>query len=119
MGGIIGSTCNTTFQEWYNYGIPGAPVGKKLRAIRTVAENWPPGSQTLNVDLNGTFSYDTEGKMTSEGYPTDNAGTTASLGMSYDTMGRLNTLTDQLASVNIIASTSYGPANELTDMSGN
>ena len=36
--------------------------------------------------------------------------------MSYDTMGRLNTLTDQLASVNVIASASYGPANELLSM---
>ena len=37
----------------------------------------------MNVDLNATFSYDTEGKMTGETYPTDNGGTTASLGMSY------------------------------------
>src|SRR5580698_6796702 len=26
MGGSVGG-CTTTFQEWYNYGIPGAPVG--------------------------------------------------------------------------------------------
>ena len=37
MGGNTGSGCNTTFQEWYNYGIPGAPVGKKLRATRTLS----------------------------------------------------------------------------------
>ena len=70
----------------------------------------------MNADLNATFAFDTEGKMTSESYPTDNAGATASLSMSYDTMGRLNTLRDQLTSNNIIASTSYGPANELLSM---
>ena len=56
--------------------------------------------------------------MTSEGYPTDNAGTTASLGFGFDSMGRMYSLTDQLASQQIIQSATYGPANELTQITG-
>ena len=117
-GGNIGSGCTTTFQEWYNYGVPGAAVGKKMRVTRTLSEVQSPGSQVMNVDLNGSFTYDNEGRMTSEGYPTDNAGTTASIGFGFDSMGRMYTLTDQLASQTIIQSATYGPANELTQITG-
>jgi len=111
------SPCDTTFTEMYNYGVPGAPVGKRLWATRNLALNYYPYSQTMNVDLDGAFSYDNEGRMTSEGYPTDNAGTTASLTLGIDSMGRLYSLTDQ-TSAQLIQSASYGPAGELTQIYG-
>ena len=47
--------------------------------------------------LSATFSYDNEGRMTAETYPTDNSGNTASLSYAFDKMGRLNTMTDNIS----------------------
>ena len=55
---------------------------------------------------------------TAETYPTDNSGNTANLSYAFDKMGRLNTMTDNIAMETLIASASYGPANELTGISG-
>jgi RHS repeat-associated protein len=110
-------TCDTTFTEMYNYGVPGAPVGKELQATRTLQYSgigWFPYTLTLAA----TFSYDNEGRMTGETYPTDNSGTTASLSYTFDGMGRLNTMTDNIASQTLIAGASYGPANEITSITG-
>ena len=92
----------------YGYGVPGAPVGKQLTVNR--------GSATFS--LGATFTYDNEGRMTAETYPSDNFGTTASLGFTFDSMGRPSTMTDNIASQTIVAGTTYGPANELTAIAG-
>ncbi len=41
-----------------------------------------------------------------------------SLGYTYDSMGRLYTMTDQVAGNTLISSASYGSANELTNITG-
>jgi hypothetical protein len=61
----------------YTYATSGAPVGKELLATRTLqysGEGWFP----YTVTLAATFSYDNEGRMTAETYPTDNSGNTVS-----------------------------------------
>ena len=60
--------------------------------------------------------------MTSVQYP--NSGTTSApvtgpnLGWAFDTMGRLNTMTDLAAQSTIIGGATYGPANQLLTVSG-
>ena len=56
--------------------------------------------------------------MTGETYPTDDSGTTANLSYTFDSMGRLNTMTDNIASKTLITGASYGPANELLTITG-
>ena len=111
-------TCDTTFTEMYTYATSGAPVGKQLQVARTLEwasySEWVPESVTLSA----TFSYDNEGRMTGETYPTDNSGTTANLSYTFDSMGRLNTMTDNIASKTLITGASYGPANELLSVTG-
>ncbi len=52
--------------------------------------------------------------MTAEQYPLSGP----NLGYGYDTMGRLNTMTDLGTSTSIISGTTYGPASELLTMTG-
>jgi YD repeat-containing protein len=103
-------TCDTTFLETYLYGTQAspsaAPTAKWLSTTRTLQWNgvgWGPYS----VLLTGTFTYDNEGRITSETYPTDVNGSIANLSYAFDQMGRLNTMTDNLASQQIIAGASY------------
>ncbi len=109
--------CDTTFTELYNYGTPGAPVGKELLVTRTLQQSgvgWSP----YTVTLAATFSYDNEGRINQETYPTDNSGATANLSYTFDSMGRLNTMTDNVAMQQLIQGATYGPANELTAITG-
>ena len=66
----------------------------------------------VHLNLRATFTYDNEGRMTGETYPTDDSGTTANLSYTFDSMGRLNTMTDNIASKTLITGASYGPAND-------
>ncbi len=109
--------CDTTFTELYNYGTPGAPVGKELLVTRTLQQSgvgWSPYTATLAA----TFSYDSEGRINQETYPTDNSGANANLSYTFDSMGRLNTMTDNVAMQQLIQGATYGPANELTAITG-
>ncbi len=116
--------CDTTFTELYTYGvIPStsqgipAPVGKELLVTRTLQQSgvgWSP----YTVTLAATFSYDNEGRINQETYPTDNSGATANLSYTFDSMGRLNTMTDNVAMQQLIQGATYGPANELTAITG-
>jgi YD repeat-containing protein len=66
------SACDTTFTEMYTYSVAGAPVGKQLETTRTLQYSgmgWYPYS----FDLAATFSYDNEGRLTGETYPTDHS----------------------------------------------
>jgi RHS repeat-associated protein len=106
----VGGNCGTTLTEMYSYSVPGAVTGKRLRVARSGFYN-PP---TMSFDLNGSFTYDNEGRMTAEQYP--NAGPNLSFG--YDAMGRPYSVTDVGASQTIIGSASYGAGGQLVSMSG-
>ena len=103
-----GPSCNTTFTEMYSYGV--APVTKRLRVTR--------GTQTFNLDSG--YTYDTEGRMTAIQYPSSWNGSSwvagANLGNTYDSMGRLQKLTDLTAQSDIISNATYGPAGQLLTM---
>ena len=103
-----GPSCNTTFTEMYSYGV--APVTKRLRVTR--------GTQTFNLDSG--YTYDTEGRMTAIQYPSSWNGSSwvagKNLGTTYDSMGRLQKLTDLTAQSDIISNATYGPAGQLLTM---
>ena len=98
--------CDTTFEEMYDYSQPGGKIGKRLRTTRSLYANQILGYEAVNLDLNSTYVYDNEGRMTSVQYP--NSGPSSSpvtgpnLGWAFDTMGRLNTMTDLAAQTSII-----------------
>ena len=91
-----------TFSEWYSYTQAGSLAGKQLKASQT-------GSTALN--LNGAWTYNNEGKMTSVTYPSvsNHSGTYTT---SYDSMARPSTLVDN-SSNTWASNVSYGPSNEL------
>ncbi len=87
---------------------------ESTRTLQQSGVGWSPYTTTLAA----TFSYDSEGRMNQETYPTDNSGTTANLSYTFDSMGRLNTMTDNVAMQELIQGATYGPANELTAITG-
>lgn len=116
------SSCDT-IQEMYTYnqagdgstgGINGAAMtGKRVRLVR--------GS--IHADLNATWTYDSEGRVTNVTYPSWNASSTSTVpGSSYsyafDTMGRLNTMTDSVNTATLISGVTYGVANEVQAITG-
>ena len=112
-------SCYTTFTEMYTYGVPGAPTGKQLTVTRNYQEYPNQGtSENFNLNLAAGYTYDTEGRITNETYPTDSSGNTANLSYTFDSMGRLNTMTDNIAGQQIIQGATYGPANELLSLTG-
>ena len=115
---ITGPFCDTTFQEMYDYSQAGGEIGKRLRISRSLYTGSQfTGYQTVNYDLNSSYVYDNEGRMTSIQYP--NSGTSSApvtgpnLGWAFDTMGRLNTMTDLAAQTSLISGTTYGASNQL------
>ena len=115
------SACDTTFIEMYNYSQPGGKIGKRLRLQRTLEIGHAAPTAT-NLDFNSTYVYDTEGRMTTVQYPgsgpTSAPVTGPNLGWAFDSMGRVNTMTDLAANSTIISGATYGPSNELLTMSG-
>src|SRR5262249_32294318 len=104
------ATCDTTFREFYNYNPAGARLGKRLEVERQMYNSFSTVT-TMTQDLDGAYTYDTEGRMLTQSIPMG-----PTLTNTYDSMGRLTTLNDGTSSV--ISSTTYGPAGELTAMSG-
>ena len=116
-----------TFIEMYSYTQPGEIATKRLRLNRTVQ------SHPFTIDLDASYSYDNEGKMTSVTYPQSfysdgslqpqqSPVTTYTYG--FDTMGRPTSMTGpgvdgwgNPATVNIVNNVQFGPANELQQMS--
>ena len=98
---MISSTL-PTFSESYSYTQPGSLAGKQLQISQT-------GSSALN--LNGSWTYNNEGKMTSMTYPSvsNHSGTYTT---SYDSMARSSTLVDNSSNTRA-SNVSYGPSNEL------
>ncbi len=105
----------------YSYSRPGGKIGKRLRLQRTL-EIGNAAPAPANLDFNSTYVYDTEGRMTSVQYPGSGPSwqpvTGPNLGWAFDTMGRLNTMTDLAAQSSIITGATYGPSNELLIMNG-
>jgi RHS repeat-associated protein len=100
------SPCTTTFTETYGYSQAGQKTNKGLvvtRASSTVA------------DLESVYAYDAEGRMTSIQYP--GGGPNYSYG--YDTMGRLNTMTNVGSSYAMVTGTTFDPANRMLTVTGN
>ena len=114
-------SCDTRFEELYKYNQAGARIGKKLRVTRSV--EWdahpfiisPPTFVDTSVDLDSTYTYDMEGRMTAEQYPASGP----NLGWGFDTMGRLNSMMDLGTTSPIITAATYGPAGEMLTMNGN
>jgi len=73
--------------EMYSYDVAGHVVGKRMRITRSVSLGNSPAA-----DLNASWTYDKEGRLTSVTYPCDSNTSNcppAPVNYSYDTMGRL------------------------------
>jgi YD repeat-containing protein len=114
--------CSITFTEMYSYNSAGSPLKKRLRVSKPLA--WNPTPVTSTVDLDSIYAYDNEGRMTTTQYPstwqTNGSIWVAgpNLGNTFDSMGRLQKLTDLAASSDIVSNTSYGAAGQLLTMTG-
>jgi YD repeat-containing protein len=105
------------FIEMYGYSQAGAATKKRLRVtLSRYVNGWITGT----YDLDSSYGYDNEGKLTSLHYPdywTDGVGQTTSATYTYtfDSMGRPIKLTDQ-SQVDVAWGVSYGIAGQLTGM---
>src|SRR5579883_2032351 len=96
----------------YSYNIAGGVVAKRLRLSQM--QNWywdyNPNPGTMNIDLDASFGYDNEGRMTSEQYLLSGPNMT----LTYDSMGRPYSAVGGDG----IASASYGAAGQLLSTTG-
>jgi RHS repeat-associated protein len=105
-----------SFLETYGYSQGGLKTNKGLQITQTFTEqdsndnNSHTGPGT--ADLESVYAYDSEGRMTNIQY----AGNNFTYG--YDSMERLNTMTNTSNSQQIITGTTYDPANRLLSISG-
>jgi len=101
-GGTCGGSDDYPFQEIYSYTTAGAPTKKRFRIKK--------GSYT--TDLDSTYTYDNEGKMTSVVYPKSWNGSTwvngPTLTNVFDSMGRLQKLQD--GTNDVISNATYNAA---------
>jgi YD repeat-containing protein len=95
--------------EAYGYTGPGAIAAKRMRIYK-------PGYSNPYADLVATLAYGTEGQLGSITYPTTAFGGTLSYSYQYDSLARLNGMTDNNSN-QIVWGVQYGPANELLQMS--
>ncbi|HEY7336734.1 MAG TPA: RHS repeat-associated core domain-containing protein, partial [Bryobacteraceae bacterium] len=120
-------TCDITFTETYTYTQPGGVASKSLSAIRSFV-GWNGMPTPAGATLGASFTYDNEGRMLTEQYPgsttIDGTGTglitTAgpNLSYTYDSMGRLYSLTDQTSGEQTIQSAAYTAAGQLQQLVG-
>ena len=121
-GSNISVPSSMQFVEMYAYTQAGLTSGKRLQVQETfkwyVNNNLQTSTDTLNMD--GTYTYNNEGKMTSVNYPSTYAWngtqfvTTSgpTYTYSFDAMYRPMGLTDQNNNT-IVNSVSYNAANQL------
>ena len=88
------------FTYMYDYNQPGRTTTYRLRVNTTSGP----------ADLDATYTWDNEGRMTQQRYP----GGDATIQYQYDAMGRLGGTTGSLS-----ASAVYGPAGELSSLTWN
>jgi len=89
-------------QESYKYDSAGLMLGKRVRIIRGAAH----GERTAS------WTYDNEGRVLRATYPSSSA-----YDHTYNTMGRLNTMT-RVSGSNIVTGVTYGTAGEMLSMTG-
>jgi hypothetical protein len=92
-----------SFTEYYSYTPAGLVIAKRLQV----------GSSS---QLNGSWTYDNEGRLTSAKYPDSQSGTGPTYNYAFDTMGRPNQLTDGFGNT-LVNGITYGPSSELLTVS--
>jgi RHS repeat-associated protein len=104
------------FVQMYSYNSAGQVTGKRLRVSRS----------GTTYDLDGTFTYNNEGRMASVAYPiTYKPGANGvpvaqpqqSYANSFDGMGRLNAMLNNQTQTNWPQSVQYGPSGEVVQIS--
>jgi RHS repeat-associated protein len=107
----------TTFTDMFSYTGPGQIAGKRLRVTK-VNPYTQSGQhfQTANGNLDMSYTYNAEGKLTNVTYPLDSNNNTPQYNYSYDAMMRANAMTDQSSS-SIVSGVQYGAANQMLSMS--
>lgn len=113
-----GTAGATTYTEMYNYNQAGGMIGKRLRIQRTYGYWYDNGAfytqTTSYVDLDGVFTYDNEGKITGIQYPLSGPNVT----WAFDSMGRLNGMSDGGGAGDLISGATYGPSSEMLSLTG-
>jgi RHS repeat-associated protein len=103
-----------TVIEMYSYTSPGQVAAKRLRVTRADSLN-----ETLTADLNGSWTYNNEGKPTGVSYPGDPNGNPAppTYTYSYDGMGRLAGMTETAPyNLPVLSGVTYNAAGQMTQM---
>jgi len=94
---------------------------KKRLQVSAPAQNYYLVTN-VSMNLDASYTYDNEGRMTATQYPSSWNGASWSagpnLGNTFDSMGRLQKLTDLGASSDIISNATYNPAGQLLTMTG-
>lgn len=125
--GAPGPGGEATITEMFSYHKAGAILKKRLRIKRPNNNNsgLPGQTNNPNLDLDATYTYDTEGRNTSVQYPGSwdlgsgsamvfTAGPTFT--NEFDSMGRLKKLTS--GGADIISDATYNVMGELLTMTG-
>lgn len=116
--GFNPSTGCDSFTEAYTYSQPGARLSKTVTLSRTISGTTSTGS------LAASWTYDNEGRVTGVTYPSWTGCSWCTLvngshyTYAYDSMGRLNTMTNATSSQTMISGVNYGVANEMLQMTG-
>ena len=115
----FGTLTGQPMQYMYSYNVAGRVTGQRLIApLHDYLGFYPP------AQIDASYAWDNEGRMTSQSYPVPAPlGTTdtLTLGYQFDSMGRLGTMTGDLGDGNgplQLANATYGPAGELTGLTG-
>ncbi len=103
--------------EEYAYTQPGLPSGKRLKVTESNMIYQYNGQYHYNtpapINLDSTYAYNNEGKLTAMTYP-NNA---ASYNSSYDAVMRLAGMTDaNNNNANVVTNVTYNPASQLLTM---
>ena len=105
----------TDFVDMYGYTQAGQVAVKRLRVKR---------GASAQADLDGTWTYDNEGKMTGITYPTDSGGVSGgTYTIGYNTLGQPTSLSDGTIDLvtgrpALVGNATYGPAGELLTITG-
>jgi RHS repeat-associated protein len=103
-----------TVIEMYSYTGAGQVAAKRLRVTRADTLN-----ETLTADLNGSWTYNNEGKPTGVSYPGDPNGLypPPTYSYSYDGMGRLAGMSETAPStITMLSGVTYNAAGQMTQM---
>jgi RHS repeat-associated protein len=90
------------FTEMYSYSPGGKLVAKRLTLAR--------GGASASLDL--TFAYDNDGNLTTIAYP----GNLGSYRYSYDSLGRLASMTADGEALPIVKNAQYSPSGRITSI---